>query len=133
MKNDLINTLNRLTSSEELADLNLLDDIVENCYEKFKYFNTLLDTVDIDKTISEIKCNETKNSLRVIIEPKDASYMNNIIFNINNNKNNYTFSKHFSLNIIESGDSILIEIKSKNNIKEGDMYDSRFVWYGRIY
>lgn len=126
MKSDLINTLNRLTSSKELADFNLLDDIIENCYEKFKYFNTLLESLDLD-SIDEIKCNETKNSLRVIIEPKDISYINTIIFTINNNKNNYKFAKFFKLNIIESNDCILVEIKEKNNIKEGEMYESRFV------
>lgn len=125
MKNDLIDTLHRLTSSE-LADVNLLDDIVENCYEKFKYFNTLLESLDLD-TIEQIGCNETKNSLRVIIEPKDASNINTIIFTINNNKNNYTFSKYFKLNVVESNGCVLVEVKEKDNIKEGEIYESRFV------
>lgn len=125
MKSDLINIFNRLTSSE-LADYNLFSEILENHYEKFKYLYSLLEGVNLKK-IDDITCNTNKNTLRVIIEPEEVSYINDIIYKMNKNRNNYTYSKHFKLDINESNSRLLVEITTKNNKKEGEMYESRFV------
>ena len=125
MKSDLINIFNRLTSSE-LADYNLFDDILENHYEKFKYLYSLIEDIDLKK-IGQIYCKAKKNCLRVIIEPDNVSDINTIIYSINENRNNYTFSKYFKLDIVESQNNLLLEIGVKNNKKEGDMYDNRFI------
>lgn len=125
MKSDLINIFNRLTSSE-LADYNLFSEILENHYEKFKYLYTLIEDINLDK-IDKIQCKTNKHNLRVVIEPDDISYINDIVCEINGNRNKYTFYKHFDLNITESHSCLLIEISIKNNKKEGEMYASRFV------
>lgn len=125
MKSDLINIFNRLTSSE-LADYDLFFEILENHYEKFKYLYSLIEDINLKK-IDQIYCKTSKTKLRIIIEPQKESYINDIIYNINKNRDNYTFSEHFNLDLIESGDRLLIEIKTKNNKKEGELYESRFV------
>ena len=125
MKSNLINIFNRLTSSE-LADYNLFDDILEHHYEKFRYLYSLIEDIDLNK-IGQIYCKAKKNILRVIIEPNDVADMNTIICNINQNRNNYIFSKYLKLDIIESQSNLLIEIGVKNNKKEGDIYDNRFI------
>ena len=125
MKSDLINIFNRLTSSE-LADYNLFSEIIENHYEKFKYLYTLIENVNLNR-VEQIYCKTNKNTLRVIIEPIEVSYINDVIYKINKNKNKYSFSKHFKLDVTESQNYILIEISIKDNKKEGDIYESRFV------
>lgn len=125
MKSDLINIFNRLTSSE-LADYNLFSELLENHYEKFKYLYSLIETINLTK-IDKIYCKVNKNILKVFIEPQEIAHINNIIYKINKNKNNYTFSEYFKLNLIESNSTLIIEIKTKNNKKEGDIYESRFV------
>lgn len=125
MKSDLINIFNRLTSSE-LADYNLFSEILENHYEKFKYLYSLIENVNLNK-VEQIYCTTNKTTLRVIIEPHDVSYINDIIYKINKKRDKYTFSKHFTLNLVESQNYLLVEIGTKNNKKEGEMYESRFV------
>jgi len=125
MKSDLINIFNRLTSSE-LADYNLFSEILENHYEKFKYLYSLIETINLDK-VDRIQCKTNKHNLRVVIEPDDISYINDIICEINSNRNKYTFYKYFDLNLTESHSCLLIEIGIKNNKKEGEMYASRFI------
>lgn len=125
MKSDLINIFNRLTSSK-LADYNLFSDILENHYEKYKYLYSLIDDINLNK-IEQIYCKANKNSLRVIIEPHNISYINDIVYKINEKRNNYTFSKHFKLNLVETQNYLLVEISTKYNKKEGDIYASRFV------
>jgi len=125
MKTDLINVFNRLTDSQ-LVDCNLFSDILENHYEKFKYFYSLIEDINLNK-IEQIYCKANKNALRVIIEPHDITYINDIVFKINSNRDDYIFSKHFKLNLVESKNYLLVEISTKNNKKEGDIYDSRFV------
>ena len=125
MKSDLINIFNRLTSSE-LADYNLFSEILENHYEKFKYLYSLIENINLNK-VEQIYCKTNKNSLRAIIEPHEISYINDIVYKINKNRNNYTFSEHFKLDLVESQNYLLIEIKMKNNKKESDVYASRFV------
>lgn len=125
MKSDLINIFNRLTSSE-LADYNLFSEILENHYEKYKYLYSLIEDVNLDK-VEQIYCKTNKHNLRVIIEPHDISYINDIVCEINSKRNNHTFHKHFNLNMIESQNCLLIEIGIKNNKKEGEMYASRFI------
>jgi hypothetical protein len=123
MKSDLVNIFNRLTSSE-LADCDLFSDILENHYEKFKYFYSLIEDINVSK-IDRIYCKTNKNTLRIVIEPEDTSYINKIIYSINSNKDDYTFSKYFNLNLIESGDCLLVEIETKNNVKEEGIYENR--------
>lgn len=125
MKSDLINIFNRLTSSE-LADYNIFSDILENHYEKFKYLYSLIDEIDLKK-IEQIYCKTKKNTLRVIIEPHNISYINDIIFEINDKRYDYIFSDFFTLNLVETQNYLLVEISIKDNKKEGDMYESRFV------
>jgi len=125
MKSDKVNIFNRLTSSE-LADSDLFSDILENHYEKFNYLCSLIETINLNK-IDNIYCNAKKNTLRVIIEPNNTDDINDIIYKINKKRDNYIFSKHFSLDVIESNATILIEISTINNKKEGELYDSRFI------
>lgn len=125
MKSNLINIFNRLTSSE-LADYNIFSEILENHYEKFKYLYSLIENVDLDK-VEQIYGKTNKNLLRVIIEPSNISDINKIIYTINENRNNYTFSNHFTLNVIESQNYLLIEIGIIDNKKEKSVYASRFV------
>ena len=125
MKSDLINIFNRLTSSE-LADYNLFSEILENHYEKYKYLYSLIEEINLDK-VDRIYCKTNKHNLRVVIEPQEITYINDIICEINKNRNKYTFYKHFNLDMVESHNCLLIEIGIKNNKKEGEMYASRFV------
>lgn len=125
MASNLITIFNRLTSSE-LADYNIFSEILENHYEKFKYFYSLIDGVDLDK-VEQIYARTGKNSLRITIEPHEIQYINDIVFTINKNRNNYTFSDHFTINMVESSGCLLIEIGMQNNKKEKSVYASRFV------
>ena len=125
MKSDLVNLFNRLTSSE-LADYTLFSDVLDNHYEKVKYLYSLIDKINLNK-IEQIYCTTNKNTLRIVIEPQNVSHINDIVYKINNNRNNYIFSDHFKLNIVESKNYLLVEISTKDNKKEGDMYASRFI------
>lgn len=122
---DLITIFNQLTSSE-LADYNLFDEILSNHYEKFKYLYSLINDIDLTK-IDKIRCTSSSRALHVYITPDKVEYLNDIIYSINDNRHNYTFSEYFILDLCESSGKLTINIEMTDGIKEGDIYANRFI------
>jgi len=125
MRHDMVTIFNQLTSSE-LADYTLFENILEYHYEKFRYFYFLINDIDLKK-IEKIYCKEKKNNIKVYIVPHENKYINDIVFAINNCKNDYSSSKYFTVDIIEEYNNIVVDIGMKNDREEGDIYANRFV------
>ena len=121
----MVTIFNQLTSSE-LADYTLFENILEYHYEKFRYFYFLINDIDLKK-IEKIYCKEKKNNIKVYIVPHENKYINDIVFAINNCKNDYSSSKYFTVDIIEEYNNIVVDIGMKNDREEGDIYANRFV------
>lgn len=126
MKSDLITIFNQLTS-QELADCDLFDGVLENHYEKVKYLHSLLNGVNMNK-IKDIYCDSyLYDVLDVVIVAKDAEYNNNILKKINSNRNNYFYSSYFEITVIEIKDIIKILISVVNGDEEGVLYENRLI------
>lgn len=82
--NDMIDIFNRLTESE-LSECELFKDILENHYEKYKYFYWQICDIPFDK----VQC--------IICEPSESCILIKIEFK--NNKNRDSFKKTMKNNI----------------------------------
>jgi len=126
LKSDLITIFNQLTS-QELADCNLFDGVLENHYEKVKYLHSLLNGVNMNN-IKNIYCDSfLYDVLDVIIIPKDINYNNTIIKKINKNLNNYFYSKYFEISVIEIKDFIKVLISVVGGVEEEEIYENRLI------
>ena len=126
MKSDLITIFNQLTS-QELADCNLFDGVLENHYEKVKYLHSLLNGVNMSN-IENIYCDSyLYDVLDVVIVPKDIKYNNNIIKKINKNLNNYFYSEYFEISVIEIKNIIKILISVVGGTREEEIYENRLI------
>lgn len=125
IKTDLITIFNQLTSSE-LADYNLFEDIISNHYEKFRYLYSLINKINLKK-IDKIYCKSSSSTIHVYIEPHEIKYINDIIYKINANKHNYTYSDYLNLDVYESNGVLHISISIDDDTKEGDLYANRFI------
>ena len=74
MNNNVITVFNQLTQ-KELTDCALFESILNDHYEKFKFFYTTLECLDL-KSIKSIDCITTKQSIEMIIYTNNKSIKN---------------------------------------------------------
>lgn len=122
----MIEVFNRLTSSK-LADCSLFRNMLDEHYQKFRYFYSLIKNIDM-KSISEISCVSKPQSIVITIIPSENNDINTIIYAINERKKSHPDSKLFVTNIVEYDGTISIEIMLYRLAKEGELYDvDRFI------
>ena len=127
MKSDLISIFNQLTS-QELADCNIFDEMLESHYEKIKYLHCLLKGVHMGSEISDLFCDSyDSSSITIVIIPRQVKHMNKIIKAVNSNKNNFFYSKLLYVDLAEKKSTIELTIGTRTGCEEESFYESRFV------
>jgi uncharacterized protein YpiB (UPF0302 family) len=124
---DIVSTFNRLTNNE-LADDNLFKDILEEHYDKFRYFYNIIKTIDEDRLIDDMICNANKEGLEFILSfasPED-SYEYKELFDTKFSKINDTYYRKYFKHITSSSNCDIIIKISCNLQNESDVYGKHY-------
>jgi len=123
MLNDIISVFNQLTRSE-LADCSLFENIINRHYEKFKYFYSIIDNINL-KSIIDIDCQEESTKLNIYISfktKKERDTFFNIFINKINNRCSFKYKDYFIFNVMRDTKCINITIENNDIIMEEVIY-----------
>lgn len=126
---DVLTLFNQLTHSE-LADYSIFENVLDNHYEKFKYFYHLMEDIDLIN-IDKIRCSESfiPNALEIRVSFENVKHLNDFnkkFTNITKSFRGY-YIKYFIVSSTIDKKSLYISIENKNNISsEEDIYEDRF-------
>lgn len=121
MKHDRITIFNHIASNN-LLEVDLFEQLLEYHFEKFRYFYSLLENINL-QNIKCINCKEKKKSLKLYIVPLENKYINDIIDRINNQRNIYALHDSFNLDVNVCDGQIEIQISLNPEAEEVELYE----------
>lgn len=125
---DILTLFNQLTH-DELADYTKFENVLDNHYEKFKYFYRLMGVVGLDN-IQKVRCSDTddSNTLCIEIEFENKKHLKEFEKSFDDVVKTYKhyYKKYFKVVVESNKTTILISIINKKISKEGEIYEDRF-------
>lgn len=122
---DMITVFNQLTQTE-LADSSLFEDVMQNHFEKFKYFYAVMQVLSL-KLVDKIVCSTATTQLVISInfekkgdrEKFSESFRNSLLDCPS------CLNKYFSVNVTTTGKKLNISIENKSISREDEIYEDR--------
>jgi hypothetical protein len=124
---DMILVFNQFTN-QGLADCDLFENILENHYEKFKYFYSIIEDMCLDK-VQKIHCEEQESGLEIYILFKNKKDRDEFVTKFNKYQSKCSksyYDEYFELGMKNDANTLNISIENKNISKEEDIYENRF-------
>lgn len=121
---DMISVVNRLTLNG-VADCNLFDDVMENHFEKYRYFYDLLSDVDYSQITSlSCSCGEDQQSISIEVDFDKKAHRDKFekAFNKKIVKSSVFQSTYFAATCADGKKTLNISIENKTISGEDEIY-----------
>lgn len=126
--NDMITVFNQLTHSE-LTDYSLFEEVLDNHYEKYRFFYNIMEPIELDK-VKNISCEVPAHETELLITVEfDSQKDLNSFLAIFEARLCDAVCRYFTVYLEQDGDVLNISIENKNISREGEIYEDRFDTY----